>query len=156
MPAKGILPSPRKHTANRNILKLDIHAGKYTHTHTENAHCIKCYSYEFKTTEPRQDNTNKMTVRPAKTQISLSLRCPAWRNLGSLATHWVHSEDSDQTGWMLRLIWLFAGRTPILLVLSCCGSRFCIPTGISAQLTGARKCNMFGMKLLNVPMTCWH
>ena len=37
----------------------------------------------------------------------------AWRKLGSLiiATHWVHSEDSDQTGWMPRLIWVFAGHT---------------------------------------------
>ena len=35
----------------------------------------------------------------------------AWRKLGSLATHWVHSEHSDQTGWMPRLIWVFAGRT---------------------------------------------
>ena len=35
----------------------------------------------------------------------------AWRKLGSLATHWVHSEDSDQTGRMPRLIWGFAGRT---------------------------------------------
>ena len=51
-----------------------------------------------------------MTVRPAKTQI-----CPgwpesllsAWRKLGSLATHWAHSEDSDQTGRMPRLIWVF-------------------------------------------------
>ena len=34
----------------------------------------------------------------------------AWRNLGSLATHWAHSEDSDQTG-----------RTLILLDLSCRG-----------------------------------
>ena len=25
----------------------------------------------------------------------------AWRKLGSLATHWVHSEDSDQTGPVL-------------------------------------------------------
>ena len=25
---------------------------------------------------------------------------PAWWNLGSLAIHWAHSEDSDQTGWM--------------------------------------------------------
>ena len=30
-----------------------------------------------------------------------------------------HSEDSDQTGRMPRLIWVFAGRTLILLVLSC-------------------------------------
>ena len=33
-----------------------------------------------------------------------------------------HSEDSDQTGRMPRLIWVFAGRTVILLVLSWCGS----------------------------------
>ena len=57
--------------------------------------------------EPRDDKTNKMTVRPAKTKISLGI-CPVWsesllstgRKLGSLATHWAHSEDSDQTGRM--------------------------------------------------------
>ena len=65
-------------------------------------------------------------MRPAKTQISLGIRpvwsessLSAWRNLGSLATHWAHSEDSDQTGRMPRQIWVFAGRTLILLVLSC-------------------------------------
>ena len=52
---------------------------------------------------------------PVWSESSLS----AWRNLGSLATHWVHSEDSDQTGRMPRLIWVFAGCTLILLVLSC-------------------------------------
>ena len=46
----------------------------------------------------------------------------AWRKHGSLATHWAHSEDSDQTGQMPRLIWVFTLRTLILLVLSCCGS----------------------------------
>ena len=51
-------------------------------------------------------------------QSSLS----AWRKLGSWATHLAHSEDSDQTGRMPRLIWVFAGRTLILLVLSCRGS----------------------------------
>ena len=45
-----------------------------------------------------------------------------WSNLGSLATHWAQSEDSDSTGRMPRLIWIFAGRTFILLVLSCRGS----------------------------------
>ena len=50
-------------------------------------------------------------------QSSLS----AWRNLRSLATHWAHSEDSDQTVRMPRLIWVFAGRTLTLLVLSCRG-----------------------------------
>ena len=67
----------------------------------------------------------QMTVRPAKTQISLGIHpvwsessLAAWRKLGSLATHWEDSEDSDQTGRMPRLIWVFAGRKVILLVLS--------------------------------------
>ena len=58
-------------------------------------------------------------------QSSLS----AWTKLGSLATHWAHSEVTDQTGRMPRLIWVFAGRTLILLVLSCRGShafRLCV------------------------------
>ena len=57
--------------------------------------------------EPRHDKTNKMSVRPAKIQISLGIRTvwsesslSAWRNLGSLATHWAHNEDSDQTARM--------------------------------------------------------
>ena len=66
-----------------------------------------------------------MSLHPAKTQFSLGI-CPvwsesslsAWRKLGSLATHWAHSEDSDQTGQMPRLIWVFAWRTITLLVFS--------------------------------------
>ena len=68
--------------------------------------------------EPPHDKTNKMAVRPAKTQISLGIRLfwsesslSAWRKIGSLATHWAHSEDSDQTGRMSRLVWVFAGCT---------------------------------------------
>ena len=68
----------------------------------------------------------KWHVRQAKTQISLGIRpvwsessLSAWRKLGSLATYWVHSEDSDQMGRMPRLIWVFAGHTVTLLVLSC-------------------------------------
>ena len=59
--------------------------------------------------EPRHGKTNKMSVRPAKTQISLGIppvrsesSLSAWRNLGSLATSWTHSEDSVQTGRMLQ------------------------------------------------------
>ena len=68
--------------------------------------------------EPLHDKTNKVTVRPAKTQISLGI-CPVWSE-SSLCTQWVakdasflhaDSEDSDQTGRMPRLIWVFAGRT---------------------------------------------
>ena len=68
-------------------------------------------------------------VRPAKTQTSLGIRpvwseslLYAWRKLGSLAIHWAHSGDSDQTGRMPRLIWVCAGRASTLLVLSWGGS----------------------------------
>ena len=83
----------------------------------------------YKPYEPRHDKTNKLTVRPAKTQISLGIR-PVWSK-SSLCAQWVakvprffHAdrEDSDQTGRMPRLIWVFAGRTLTLLVLSCRGS----------------------------------
>ena len=67
----------------------------------------------------------KWHVRPAKTQISLGIRpvwsessLSAWRNHGSLATQKVHSEDSDRTGRMPRLIWVFLVCTATLLVLS--------------------------------------
>ena len=76
---------------------------------------------ESKTFQPR-DKTNKMTVRPQIRPVWSESSLSAWRKLGSLATYWAHSEDSDQTGRMPRLIWVFAGRTVILLVLSWGGS----------------------------------
>ena len=52
-------------------------------------------------------------------QSSLS----AWRSFRAMAILWVHSEDSDQTGQMPRLMWVFAGCTPMILsVLSCFSS----------------------------------
>ena len=104
-----------------------------------NVACRKCIlnfrSHQLhlalKSCEPRHYKTNKMSVRRAKTQISMGIRqvwsessLSAWRNLGSLATSWAHSEDSDQTVRMPRLNWVFAGRTAILLGMSCRGS-FC-------------------------------
>ena len=81
-------------------------------------HCIiqLQFSLIIKQYELRHDETNKMSVRPAKTQISLGFR-PVWSDF-SLCVQWVakdprffhaDSEDFDQTG-----------RT--LLVLSCRGS----------------------------------
>ena len=79
--------------------------------------------------EPRHDKTNKMSVRPAKIQINLGIHPVGSES--SLYAQWVakdpgflhaDSEDSDQTGRMLRLILVFAGRTLTLLVLSCRGS----------------------------------
>ena len=81
------------------------------------------------TIEPPHDTTNYVVERPAKTKVSLGIRLvwsesslSTWTKLVSLTTHSAHSEDSDQTGWMPRLIWVFAGRTVILLVLSRGGS----------------------------------
>ena len=71
---------------------------------------------------PPHDKTNKMTVRPTKTQISLGIRL-VWSE-SSLCTQWVAKDPSflpmrtAKTGRMPRLIWVFAGRTVILLVLS--------------------------------------
>ena len=66
------------------------------------------------TIEPPHDKTNKVTVRPAKTQISLGIR-PVWsvftvrmKKPWSLDTHGAHSEDFDQSGRMPRLIGVFA------------------------------------------------
>ena len=100
-----------------------------------------------------------LCIRPVWSESSLS----AWRKLGSLATHWAHSEDSDQTGRMPGLIWIFAGRTLILLVLSC-GSNFAdnlksrqvkkmivnhnrnIALERSFKLTWGRRSNLFHMR----------
>ena len=58
----------------------------------------------YTASEPTQGKTNNVAVRPAKTRIILGIRpvwsessLSAWRKLGSLASHWAHSEVSDQT-----------------------------------------------------------
>ena len=121
-------------SSSSQILMLSPFSRNYGAFHEKRGLSVMCLVFlqifmRSNSFEPRHDKTNKMAVRPAKTQISLGIRpvwseCSlfAWRKLGSLATHWAHSEDSDQTGWMPRLISVFAGRTLILLVLSCRGS----------------------------------
>ena len=60
----------------------------------------------------------RWSVRTVKTQISLGIR-PVWSEPSQCAKcvaedpKLIHadSEDTDQTGRMLRLIWVFAGRT---------------------------------------------
>ena len=57
--------------------------------------------------EPPRDKTNKMACAPSEDSDqpgwSDSL-LSAWRKLGFLATHWAHSEDSDQTGHAILLV----------------------------------------------------
>ena len=64
-------------------------------------------NYIWATTWQNQQNSKCPQQRLRSTwasaqsdQSSLS----AWRKLWSLATHWAHGKDSDQTGWMPRLI----------------------------------------------------
>ena len=83
----------------------------------------------------------KWPVRPAKTQISLGIRpvtcflhaartlirlggCPGSDQPWHPPSHMLSScnEDSDQTGRMPRLIWVFDGRTCLFFVLSWGGS----------------------------------
>ena len=86
-------------------------------------------------------------MRPAKTQISLGIR-PVWSE-SLLCAQWVakdpsflhgDSEDSDQTGQMPRLIWVFAGGTLILLVLSC-RSSFLKAVSTLETVSARTKCN---------------
>ena len=74
------------------------------------------YPLIIETFEPPHDKTNKITVRPAKTQISPRIRavwsefslCAQWVNKGPSLVY-ADSEASDQTAGMPRL-WVFAGR----------------------------------------------
>ena len=76
---------------------------------------------------------NKISVRPAKTQISQSSLCTEWVANDPSCLH-ADSKDSDQNGQMPRLIWVFAGRTLILLVLSCPSSNGLHHSFISLKL----------------------
>ena len=78
---------------------------------------VNTICHSFYIIELPHDKIKEISVRPAKIQISLSI-CPVWSE-SSLCAQWVakgpvflhaDSEDSDQTGRMPRLIWVFAGR----------------------------------------------
>ena len=90
--------------------------------------------------ETSHDKTNKMTVRPAKTQINLGIR-PVWSE-SSLCAQWVapdpsflhaDSEDSAQTGRMPRLIWVFDGRTCHFVGFVVRRLNFIVAAGISSD-----------------------
>ena len=90
-----------KVSVRKQFVRFELFKGKYHLSHS--------------TTKPA-----KRPVRPAKTQISLCIH-PAWsvfavRSVSSFGPRFLHvdSEDTDQTVWMSRLIWVFAGRTGYL------------------------------------------
>ena len=118
-----------------------IKAEPYNPKRPENVN-ITLYRCTGRFLGPPHDKTNKMSVRQAKTEISLGIR-PVWSESSLCAQSvakdslcaqsvakdqrffHVDGEDSDQAGRMPRLIWVFAGRTVTLLVRSCRGS-YCI------------------------------
>ena len=68
--------------------------------------------------EPPHDKTNKMICalsedfdQPGHPPNLIRVLVVRMKKLGSLATHWVLSEDSYQTGRMPRMIWVFTGHT---------------------------------------------
>ena len=75
-------------------------------------HCIGINGWKIETclseqtNESWHDKTNKMAVRPAKTQIGLGIRpvgseylLSAWGNLGSSATHLAHAQSDLSLHW---------------------------------------------------------
>ena len=102
-----------------------------------------------------------MTVRPAKTQVSLGI-CPVWSE-SSLWVEWVakdpsflhaDSKDSDQTGRMPRLIWIFAGRTLTLLVLSWGGSFIHLKVGIIVNIFCRFLLQLLKLSVVSDPDKC--
>ena len=68
---------------------------------------IRKYKLSRDMTKPTKSLCAQQRLRSAwssaqSDQSSLS----AWRNIESLATHWAHSDDSDHTWRMPRLIWV--------------------------------------------------
>ena len=121
------LPRPvRLNSDNEFFVRRDI--GMSVSERQKRYPCLVNVFYRCKMSRLMTKPT-KWHVRPAKIPISLGIRpvwsessLSAWRKRGSLATNRAHSQNSDQTGLMPRLIWVFAGCTVILLVLTWSGS----------------------------------
>ena len=88
--------------------------------------------------------TNTMACAPSKDSdqpvhppsLTRIFAVPQWVAKDPSFLH-ADSEDSDQTGWMPRLIWVFAERTVILLVLSCGGSNiYILPWHVYSEKIG--------------------
>ena len=92
-------------------------------------------------------------------QSDQSSLCAQWVAKGPSFLH-ADSEDSDQTGQMPRLIWVFAGSTFHFVGLSCCGSN-CDPNNLVLyRLTNSRLRSDFlaypSIQIRDIPMfTCW-
>ena len=82
-------------------------------------------------TKPTMWLCAQLRLRPVWSESSL---CAQWVAKDPSFLH-ADSENSDQTGRMPRLIWVFAGRTATLLVLSCRGLFYVHPSFKGCTLT---------------------
>ena len=114
-----------KMTSRQALVKTGPWQDSLVYNDTRNgAFCSQIYESES------DSNRTFGNVRPAKIQISLRIRA-VWSE-SSLGAFWIamdakllhaDNENSDQTEWMRRLIWVIVGRTcqkvrfPILRVI---------------------------------------
>ena len=108
------------HEAAQIIFPLGSH-DQIQNSVYNNQYVAECMSKTI-SIEPQHDTTNKMTCMPiedADQPVHPPSLIPVWLE-SSLCTSWVanvpmllqaDSKDSNQTGRMPRLIWVFAGRT---------------------------------------------
>ena len=89
----------------------------------------------------------------ASAQSDQSSLCAQWIAKDPRFLH-VDSKDSEQTWRMPRLIWVFAGSTLTLLVLSCCGS-FYPQLSCSLYIIYTWYCGIFKPTLLTANVAEW-
>ena len=150
---------PRKKTKlNRaGTIRNYRHPFRLYNTRNKETRCKRKWRASVNSFEPWHDKTNKMSVRPAKTQISLGIR-PVWTE-SSLCAHLVakdlsflqaDSEDFHQTWRMPRLIWVFAGRTITVLVCHVV-AHLCLASHVGKQCrhrSDAAECGVQGVHRL--------
>ena len=98
---------------------------------------ISVYDVLYGLTTLLLETLSRLMTKPTMWMCAQRRLRSAWASAksdqSSLCAQWVakdpsflhaDSKDSDQTGWMSRLIWVFAGRTVTLLVLSWGGSHW--------------------------------
>ena len=94
------------------------HALHYSIRKWKSVDCLPIFFLKSYLKTPTKWVCAQRRFRSVWSESSMSAR----RKLWSWATHLAYSENSDQTGWMPRLTWVFAGGTVTLLVLSYRGS----------------------------------
>ena len=109
-----------------------------------------CTCTTFTVSSHLSHDMTKPTKWLCASEDSESSLCAQWVAEDPMFLH-ADSEDSDQTGRMPRLIWVFAGLTATFLVLSCRGSflfRFCFITVIASPFFLYFFCTFFCYHIL--------